>query len=145
MRKVIYLGVIVIVSVVIVGVLVLKIREKKAVETTVRNEETAAQTSTVPSIIQATSTPTTEAFDQRLKAEYEIDRDLDGIKNEEEARLKTNPDNPDSDGDGILDNDEITIYKTNPLKADTDNDGTSDGREATLGRDPLKKEGATNR
>lgn len=145
MRKSIYLGSIVIIIAIIVVIIVIKTREKSVVETPVTIEDQTTQVSTTPPVVRATSTPATEAFDRRLKAEYEIDRDLDGITNEEEARLKTNPDNPDSDGDGILDNDEITIYKTNPLKADTDNDGVSDGREATLGRDPLKKEGATNR
>ena len=35
----------------------------------------------------------------------------------------------DTDGDGILDNDETGVYGTDPLKADTDNDGINDGDE----------------
>jgi len=38
----------------------------------------------------------------------------------------------DSDGDGIIDDDEIDIYGTNPDKADTDGDGISDGEEVAL-------------
>ena len=35
----------------------------------------------------------------------------------------------DTDGDGILDDDEINIYGTDPDQSDTDNDGMSDGEE----------------
>jgi hypothetical protein len=46
----------------------------------------------------------------------------------------------DSDGDGLLDAEEVTVYHTNPLDPDTDKDGVKDGREVELGRDPLKKD-----
>jgi hypothetical protein len=36
----------------------------------------------------------------------------------------------DTDGDGILDEDEINIYGTDPDQSDTDNDGMHDGEEA---------------
>jgi len=67
------------------------------------------------------------------------DKDLDGLTDEEEIKLGTNPNNPDTDGDGIMDKDEIDLWKTNPLKADTDGDGMVDGEEARRGTDPLKK------
>lgn len=54
------------------------------------------------------------------------DRDNDGLTRCEEEMFGTNPNNPDTDGDGIADGDEINIYKTNPLSADTDGDGISD-------------------
>lgn len=45
--------------------------------------------------------------------------------------------NPDTDGDGLTDIDEINIYLTNPILADTDFDGLSDGDEVNLyGTDP---------
>ena len=44
----------------------------------------------------------------------------------------------DSDGDGLLDSDEINVHGTNPLDPDTDDDGLSDGDEVNVyGTDPL--------
>jgi hypothetical protein len=57
---------------------------------------------------------------------YYGDWDGDGIKNADEDKYGTNPRNPDTDGDGISDYDEIFKYHTNPIKADSDNDGIND-------------------
>lgn len=43
----------------------------------------------------------------------------------------------DTDGDGLTDNDEVSIYGTNPQVADTDGDGADDGTEVAQGTDPL--------
>jgi hypothetical protein len=51
------------------------------------------------------------------------------------GELLSGPD-PDSDGDGLLDSEEIALG-TDPNKADTDNDGLSDFEEVTLGTNPL--------
>lgn len=65
------------------------------------------------------------------------DPDHDGLTNLEEFQNGTDPNNPDTDGDGILDGDEVHKYHTNPLKADTDGDGLTDAEEIRLGTDPL--------
>lgn len=44
---------------------------------------------------------------------------------------------PDSDGDGLSDEDEINIYGTDPDNADHDGDGMEDGYEIAWGLDPL--------
>ena len=44
---------------------------------------------------------------------------------------------PDSDADGLSDDDETNVYGTDPNDADTDDDGLSDGDEVALGTDPL--------
>jgi hypothetical protein len=41
----------------------------------------------------------------------------------------TNPNNPDTDYDGLLDGDEVHLYGTDPLKADTNGNGIDDGHE----------------
>ncbi|HUN65033.1 MAG TPA: OmpA family protein [Bacteroidota bacterium] len=57
------------------------------------------------------------------------DPDGDGLTNDEEKKLGTDPHNADTDGDGLSDGDEVNKYKTDPLKADSDGDGLSDGDE----------------
>jgi outer membrane protein OmpA-like peptidoglycan-associated protein len=54
------------------------------------------------------------------------DPDNDGLTTDQEKQLGTDPKNPDSDGDGLKDGDEINTYHTSPLKIDTDGDGLSD-------------------
>lgn len=43
----------------------------------------------------------------------------------------------DSDKDGLLDFEETETYGTNPYQPDTDGDGTADGDELDLGLNPL--------
>ena len=67
------------------------------------------------------------------------DRDNDGLGKCEEEKLGTNPRNPDTDGDGLTDGEEVLVYKTNPLQTDTDLDGLSDFDEVKKYKtDPLK-------
>lgn len=72
------------------------------------------------------------------------DTDGDGTSDGEEVYLGTDPltpdaggDRPDSDGDGLYDDDERAVYGTDPANPDTDGDGISDGEEVYLGTDPL--------
>lgn len=91
---------------------------------------------------------TDEDMDGLIKKEEKIfgtdpqnpDTDSDGMKDGEEVNTyKTNPLNADTDGDGLKDGDEILKYKTDPLKADTDGDGLKDGEEVNLYKtDPTK-------
>ena len=50
---------------------------------------------------------------------------------------KSNPLNPDTDGDGISDYDEAFIYRSNPLNSDTDGDGYRDMDEINNGYSPI--------
>lgn len=65
-----------------------------------------------------------------------LDNDGDGLTNDEEAALGTNFDDPDTDGDGLPDLDEVKVYKTDPLNPDTDADGYRDGEEVRNGYNP---------
>lgn len=66
------------------------------------------------------------------------DSDADGLTDVEETRLGTDPNNFDTDGDGLIDKMEVQVYKTDPLKSDTDGDGYKDGEEVLNGYDPTK-------
>jgi outer membrane protein OmpA-like peptidoglycan-associated protein len=70
------------------------------------------------------------------------DTDGDGLKDGEEVRTYfTNPKNPDSDGDSLKDGEEVHTYKTEPSKPDTDGDSLNDGDEVTTYKtDPLMKD-----
>lgn len=84
------------------------------------------------------------------------DCDNDGLTNEEERLVKTNPLNPDTDGDGVLDGKEVKTDKTNPLNdcsllvgsqtvaaaeawksKDCDGDGVLNGKEVLDKTDPV--------
>lgn len=49
----------------------------------------------------------------------------------------------DTDGDGLYDNDELTVYETSPYLKDTDSDTISDADEITQGKNPNCPEGET--
>ena len=74
-------------------------------------------------------------------ADAAVDSDVDGLTNLEEFTEKTDPNNADSDGDAILDGDEVNTHATDPLNRDTDGDLLDDGREIAQGLDPLTSDG----
>ena len=77
------------------------------------------------------------------------DADADGLIGSVEERLGTDPNDPDTDADGLYDGEEDAnhngIYEpelgeTDPLRFDTDLDGLSDGDEVEIGSDPLNND-----
>ena len=76
-----------------------------------------------------------------------IDSDRDGLTNECECQLGTNPGESDTDGDGLSDGFEdenkncmLDGTETQATVADTDSDGLSDGDEYAQGTSPLKRD-----
>ena len=67
-----------------------------------------------------------------------IDSDADGVSDSDEIDFYgTDALDPDTDGDGLDDAEELLTYGTNPLLDDTDGDAVSDGDEVVAGSDPL--------
>ena len=69
----------------------------------------------------------------------QYDSDWDGASDSTESYFGTDVDNPDTDGDGILDGDEYNDYygRSDPTLYDTDYDGLGDGYEVfTSSTDP---------
>jgi hypothetical protein len=66
------------------------------------------------------------------------DADADNYLDALELEIGLDPYNPDTDGDGVADGDEVDLYRTDPFTYDSDGDGLSDGEElfGTL-TDPL--------
>jgi hypothetical protein len=68
------------------------------------------------------------------------DADDDQLLLVDEEALGTDPDNADSDGDGLKDGHEVYFHLTDPTLADSDGDGDEDGWEIDRGLDPLDPE-----
>ena len=78
-----------------------------------------------------------------------LDNDDDGLADFAEKTLGTDSKNPDTDGDGLTDYEELYITGTDPLKSDTngngvndadddlDGDGLSNKKEISLGTSPI--------
>jgi hypothetical protein len=73
-----------------------------------------------------------------------IDSDNDGLTDDEEVALGTDPNKADTDGDGLTDKEESDLG-TDQNKADTDGDGYSDGAEVNAGTLPLVASSNPNR
>ena len=77
-----------------------------------------------------------EQFNENFIEEVLNDSDNDGLTNEEELAIGTDPNLVDTDGDSLSDREELEVYKTNPLNMDSDNDGYTDGEEIDMLRNP---------
>ena len=65
-------------------------------------------------------------FESATDAEPGDDADLDGLTNLGECLNGTDPNDPDTELDGLEDGEEVNVYGTDPLDEDTDDDGLSD-------------------
>jgi Bacterial TSP3 repeat len=88
---------------------------------------TPEPTATPTELPTATPSPTPELV---------VDTDSDGLSDTDEVALGTDPNNQDSDADGISDGREVNALGTNPLDTDTDSDGLTDGLELDHSCDP---------
>ena len=61
------------------------------------------------------------------------DSDTDGLSDLYEKSLGSDPNNSDTDGDGLKDGEEVNTYGSSPTKIDTDGDGYDDKTEANNG------------
>ena len=91
----------------------------------------------VPSTAASSSEVTASMNNDKILFGESVDSDKDGLDDVREKLLGTDPHNPDTDGDGLSDGDEVLIWHTNPLNPDTDGDGFSDGSEVFHGYNPL--------
>lgn len=85
---------------------------------------------------QPAGTPQTPATTQQVVPAQAIDTDGDGLTDDEEKALGTDPTKKDTDGDGLTDREEVKVFGTDPLNPDTDGDGYSDGAEVKNGYNP---------
>ncbi len=93
--------------------------------------QTPQNSNVANTISTSTNIPAQQNNDQILFGQA-VDSDKDGLDDVREKQIGTDPHNPDTDGDGLSDGDEVIVYKTNPLNPDTDGDGLSDGDEVLI-------------
>lgn len=79
-----------------------------------------------PALITSCGSPPT--YEDKMK----MDVDQDGMNGYQEEEMHTDPENPDTDGEGLLDGEEVMKYHTNPLQKDTDNDKWDDYKETKM-------------
>jgi hypothetical protein len=78
----------------------------------------------------APQTVVSEALEVTYRMETGTDSDGDGLGDCDEQIAGSNPENPDSDADGLTDGTEVNgSNPTNPLDSDSDDDGLLDGQE----------------
>ena len=88
-----------------------------------------------------------DGMDDGWEAEFGLDPnvddsalnpDNDGLTNLEEwngGNNFTDPNNPDTDDDGVSDGDEVNVHSSDPNDTDSDDDGLEDGEEVLAGTD----------
>ncbi len=79
------------------------------------------------------STQIAQITEADLTATAGADLDQDGLVTHEELVLNTDPNNPDTDGDGLLDGEEVNQYGSDPMNRDTDGDTLDDRTEVETG------------
>ncbi|KKW34322.1 MAG: Fibronectin type III domain protein [Parcubacteria group bacterium GW2011_GWA2_53_21] len=84
-----------------------------------------------------TSTIMTKIKNDAILFGEPVDSDKDGLDDVREKEIGADQNNPDTDGDGLNDGDEVLAWKTNPLNSDTDGDSYLDGAEVKNGYNPL--------
>ena len=78
-----------------------------------------------------------DAFALETANDWLGDPDMDGLGNGREWEAGTDPNDSDTDGDGLSDYDEVATYGTDPRSIDTDADQMPDDWEVANGTDPL--------
>ena len=148
-RRLIVIIIIVAVVIIVVGggiFLISAWRNRQAVSTNINTNQTniapalpnVNQQNNLPAINSNVNTVNTnQPANVNSQVVVPLDSDHDGLTDQEENNIGTDPYKADTDGDGLTDYEEVKIYKTNPLNPDTDGDGYSDGVEVRTGNNPL--------
>lgn len=86
---------------------------------------------------ESTASPQDAQTPQQLVAPQITDTDGDSLLDDDEIKkYRTNPFQVDTDADELSDREEVNVYSSDPLKEDTDGDGFSDGQEVKNGYNP---------
>lgn len=92
----------------------------------------------------SSTSPLDADSDDNGTSDADEDTDEDTLTHRHEASMGTHPRRSDSDIDGIRDDGELQTYLTDPQDPDSDEDGLDDGDELKLGTDPLNPDSNNN-
>ena len=108
------------------------------IDDTTNNGQTILDPIPVEPDVPESTEPDSDAIDSINDSEPDtfMDTDGDGLDDDLEDQLGTDPKSIDTDSDELSDFDEVRIYKTNPTMPDTDGDGFLDGQEVQGGYNP---------
>jgi hypothetical protein len=95
-----------------------------------------AATEETPVAAEAETEPASEEAAAEAPVAAAGDSDGDGLPDDIEASLGTDPFDTDTDDDGLTDGDEYYVHQTGTRNPDTDGDGVLDGDEVTNGTNP---------
>ena len=97
---------------------------------------TTTETTTTETVVTDTAATDTTAVDTAVATATDLD--ADNYPDDLEWDLGLDPNNIDTDADGVADGDELNIYSTEPTVFDTDGDSVGDGEELfDIRTDPL--------
>ncbi|EKD43234.1 MAG: hypothetical protein ACD_72C00399G0001 [uncultured bacterium] len=91
----------------------------------------------VAPVVVTTSEVTAGMNNDKILFGQTVDSDNDGLDDIREQQIGTNISKADTDSDDLNDYDEVVIWKTDSLNPDTDGDGYKDGEEVKNGYSPL--------
>jgi len=113
------------------------VRGKGTLEVALPTGSTYSVSASLGALTSGTAKPVLMNKATSLSLILDGDSDEDGLSDSQEARYKGDPNNADTDGDGISDGDEVYTYRTSVNVADTDKDGFTDKQEVDLNTNPL--------
>ena len=113
------------------------VRGKGTLEVALPTGSTYSVSASLGALTSGTAKPVLMNKATSLSLILDGDSDEDGLSDSQEARYKGDPNNADTDGDGISDGDEVYTYRTSVNVADSDKDGFTDKQEVDLNTNPL--------
>ncbi|MEK7681160.1 MAG: hypothetical protein AAB348_03915 [Patescibacteria group bacterium] len=109
----------------------------KPSQETTQPKESAPSASSQPNSDEKASELPAKINNDKILFGEPIDVDKDGLDDAREKEAGTDPNVADTDADGLNDGDELIIWRTDPINPDSDGDTYLDGKEVKNGYNPL--------
>ena len=111
------------------------VQDKADISTVIQEDDQTTDTD-VPPKVKEPEEEEPKPIAPKEEPPQQKDSDGDGLLDTEELQIGSNPNVIDTDFDGLDDYSEVRARGTNPIEKDTDGDGLTDGEEIKIGSDP---------